>query len=40
MGTRYATPPAGEQIRGMVQDRLAEAVQANGEKVTIEWRGS
>jgi len=39
MGTRYATPPAGEQIRGMVQDRLAEAVQANGEKVTIEWRG-
>jgi hypothetical protein len=39
MATGYETPPQGEQVSTMVQERLAEAVKANDEKVTIEWRG-
>lgn len=35
----YGVPPQGEQIRATIQERLDEAVSANGEKITIEWRG-
>lgn len=38
MTVKYGTPPEGERIHEMVKERLAEAVQANGEKITIEWR--
>ncbi|MFI6325533.1 transcriptional regulator [Nonomuraea sp. NPDC050556] len=39
MSTTYGVPPQGEQVRSMISERLAEAVSANGEKITIEWRG-
>lgn len=39
MPTRSDVPPQGEQILSMVRDRLEEASKANGEKLTIEWRG-
>ncbi|MBB4698767.1 hypothetical protein BJ982_000311 [Sphaerisporangium siamense] len=39
MVTKYDIPPQGHEIQSMVEDRLAEAVQTNGEKITIEWRG-
>jgi hypothetical protein len=39
MTTRFDVPPQAEDIRSMVEERLAEAVATNGEKITIEWRG-
>lgn len=39
MATKFEVPPQGAQVRTMVRERLAEAVNANGEKITIEWRG-
>lgn len=39
MADTRSTPPQGEEIRSMVADRLGEAAAANGEKLTIEWRG-
>jgi hypothetical protein len=37
--TKSDVPPEGEQIQSMVKERLEEASKANGEKLTIEWRG-
>lgn len=39
MSTNYGVPPRGAQISQIVSERIAEAARANGEKVTIEWRG-
>ena len=39
MTADYGIPPEGQRIREIVLERLAEAEKANGEKVTIEWRG-
>lgn len=39
MTTRSDVPPQAEDIRSMVEERLAEALATNGEKITIEWRG-
>ncbi|MEV5296488.1 transcriptional regulator [Amycolatopsis methanolica] len=39
MTAKSDVPPQGEQIRSMVKERLEEASKANGEKLTVEWRG-
>lgn len=39
MTTKFEVPPHGQQIRQMVKERIEEASQSNGEKITIEWRG-
>lgn len=39
MAARFEVPPQGEQVHEMVRERLKEAVEANGGKITIEWRG-
>lgn len=39
MAVRLGVPPEGEKIRAMVEDRLAQARQENGAKVTVQWRG-
>ncbi|MEU4572554.1 transcriptional regulator [Nonomuraea sp. NPDC023979] len=36
---KYGVPPQAEEIRAMITERMNEAITANGEKITIEWRG-
>lgn len=35
----YAPPPERDSVREMVQARLAETIEGDGERLTIEWRG-
>ncbi|MDJ0412822.1 hypothetical protein [Rhodococcus opacus] len=37
--TKFDAPPQGDNIRSIVEERLAEAGHSSGEKITIEWRG-
>lgn len=39
MSGNFGTPPEGEAIRTMVQGRLKQAMEENGAKVTVDWRG-
>jgi hypothetical protein len=39
MATKSEFPPQGKVIQSMVKERIKEAIDANGEKITIEWRG-
>ncbi|RKN40369.1 ParB/RepB/Spo0J family partition protein [Streptomyces hoynatensis] len=39
MGVQFGVPPEGEKIRSLVQERLEQAVQDNGAKVSVDWRG-
>lgn len=39
MAMKFEVPPQGEYLRSMVTERVKEAADANGEKITIEWRG-
>ncbi|TDK26584.1 hypothetical protein E2F48_05185 [Arthrobacter crusticola] len=36
--SRLTAPPQGDEIRSMLRERLEEAEQGGGEKITIEWR--
>nr|WP_062339881.1 ParB/RepB/Spo0J family partition protein [Herbidospora sakaeratensis] len=35
----YGVPPQAAETRAMIDERLREAIAANGEKISIEWRG-
>ncbi|GAB1824028.1 hypothetical protein [Herbidospora sp. RD11066] len=35
----YGVPPQAEETRAMINERLREAAAADGEKISIEWRG-
>ncbi|WP_418907702.1 transcriptional regulator [Glutamicibacter endophyticus] len=35
----FGLPPKGQQIRGVIQARLTQAMSEQGAKVTIDWRG-
>ncbi|MCG3135936.1 MAG: hypothetical protein HMLKMBBP_03712 [Planctomycetes bacterium] len=39
MTSSFGLPPASDKFRTLVKDRRDEARDADGEKVTIEWRG-
>ena len=38
MAAKYQDPPQHSEIKEMIDERLRDAAQQNGEKVTIEWR--
>ncbi|GAA4687319.1 transcriptional regulator [Frondihabitans cladoniiphilus] len=40
MAQQAGSPPEGENIRSIVKERLAQSEREDGEKLTIEWRGS
>ncbi|GGF35470.1 hypothetical protein [Williamsia phyllosphaerae] len=37
--SNFGIPPKGEEIRGVIEQRLKQAMRENGAKVTIDWRG-
>ncbi|MFC9618524.1 transcriptional regulator [Streptomyces sp. NPDC056930] len=39
MAAKFGVPPEGEKIRSLVEERLVQARDENGAKVTVEWRG-
>jgi len=39
MSRMHGAPPRAEEIREEVRERVEEAKQSNGEKITVEWRG-
>ncbi|KRC61051.1 hypothetical protein ASE14_08860 [Agromyces sp. Root81] len=40
MAQAIGSPPQGDKVREIVSERLRTAQEENGEKLTIEWRGS
>lgn len=39
MAVKFGVPPEGEKIRSLVEERLKQAMQDDGAKVTVDWRG-
>ncbi|WP_351232850.1 ParB/RepB/Spo0J family partition protein [Streptomyces sp. NPDC002133] len=39
MAVNFGVPPLGETIRSLVKDRLRAAMDEQGAKITVEWRG-
>lgn len=39
MAANFGVPPEGERIRGLVEERLKQAMAEDGAKVTVDWRG-
>lgn len=39
MSANFGTPPEGDNIRSLVNERLKQVVAENGAKVTVDWRG-
>ncbi|GAA2693914.1 ParB/RepB/Spo0J family partition protein [Actinoplanes palleronii] len=39
MSGNFGTPPEGENIRSLVEERLRQAMAESGAKVSVEWRG-
>ena len=36
---KFGAPPESAKTRSMVEERLLQAEQDNGEKLTVDWRG-
>ncbi|RKS05899.1 ParB-like chromosome segregation protein Spo0J [Nocardiopsis sp. Huas11] len=39
MSSTFGAPPRGEHVKGIIQQRLNQAMSENGAKITIDWRG-
>lgn len=39
MSRKHGAPPRADEVRATVRERVEEAKQSNGEKITVEWRG-
>jgi hypothetical protein len=39
MTADFGTPPEGDRIRSLVEERLRQVMADNGAKVTVDWRG-
>lgn len=39
MSVDFGTPPEGDNIRSLVEERLKQVMAEHGAKVTVDWRG-